>query len=309
MRNEWPVRYSWGRSGFTLSKLDVVVLGGMLVLVAMIFWPSRGGSRAEPRSTCAVNLRGIMQSMILYAQDNNGALPVVMYAPYGTGANGVKGVSSRTRDSAAALRQYYAESKTQAGNVPACMWILAMNGSVAPKQFVCPTDRFGKRDGTMLADKGGNLYDNFQNGKQLSYSMAYPWTADGVVGAWWKDTQDAALPLLADMTPRQGTGKPARDVTAAAVPADPRTWNSGNHQGEGQNVAYADGHADFSRRPDVGQEGDNIYSMSGVPSRGPARFGGVAAGAAGGAGPQLMAEKAPFDVVMVPVRDESTGGM
>jgi hypothetical protein len=85
-------------------------------------------------------------------------------------------------------------------------------------------------------------------------------------------------------------------------------WNAVNHQSPstiaGQNVVFADSHAEFVRRPDVGQGNDNIYSMSGVPSTGPSQFGGIPAGRTA----PMLADKQPFDIVMVPVRNETTGG-
>jgi len=107
------------------------------------------------------------------------------------------------------------------------------------------------------------------------------------------------------MAPLNGTGTPRRDLTRAVV-SDPKMRNSANHAGEGQNVAFADAHTEFVRRPDIGQDDDNIWTSSGDPSRGPAANGGVAAGKYS---PSLLADKVPFDVVMYPVRDAGTGGM
>jgi hypothetical protein len=306
MRNVWSVRDGCGR-GFVLTRGDVMVAAALLFVVVLILASVRPPreTRGEPRSTCAANVRGIMQAMVVYASDNNGMYPTVPYAPYASGAGEPKGVTCGTSDGEKAQQRFFAEPFPQAGNVTAAVWMLVMNGQVGAKQFVCRSDPF-VRGAALPTDGKGVWYNNFQSGKQLSYSMAYPWNAKGEPGAWWRNTVDAELPIVADMTPGQGTGKPKRNVTPSAVPTDGRTWNSGNHQGDGQNVGFADAHSEFVRRPDVGQEGDNIYAMSGVPSRGPARVGGVAAGAAA---PQLMAEKKPFDVVMVPVRDESSGGM
>jgi prepilin-type processing-associated H-X9-DG protein len=247
--------------------------------------------------------------MVVYAMENGDAFPVVTYAPYATVAGAPKGVSTGISDLEKAKARYYAAPNPQAGSVPACLWILVMNGQVGAKQFICREDRFGSKAGAEVNDSKGNYYDNFQNGRQLSYSMAYPWKADGTVGAWWKYTANAELPILADMNPLNGTGKPKREMTPAAAPKDAATWNSGNHQGDGQNVAFADGHAEFCRRPDVGQGNDNIYTMSAVPSRGPGQFGGVAAGIAPAGAPELTVEKGPFDVIMLPVRNETTGEM
>ncbi|NIQ99071.1 MAG: hypothetical protein GTN78_02550, partial [Gemmatimonadales bacterium] len=50
--------------------------------------------------------------------------------------------------------------------------------------------------------------------------------------------------------------------------SSPNEWkqlNSGNHggtgAGEGQNVLFQDGHADFQRKPVVGIDADNIYTL------------------------------------------------
>jgi prepilin-type processing-associated H-X9-DG protein len=41
-----------------------------------------------------------------------------------------------------------------------------------------------------------------------------------------------------------------------------RPYNSGNHNGEGQNVLFADGHASFERKPICGVHHDNIFTAT-----------------------------------------------
>jgi prepilin-type processing-associated H-X9-DG protein len=38
--------------------------------------------------------------------------------------------------------------------------------------------------------------------------------------------------------------------------------NSRNHQGQGENVLYGDGHAEFVQNPFCGTKMDNIYTVS-----------------------------------------------
>jgi prepilin-type processing-associated H-X9-DG protein len=310
MRTNWSTPPEYERKPIAFSIWELVVLVALVTLVVVILLPSRGGNHIlSSRSVCAANLRGIAQSIMVYAGENGGAFPTVAYAPYVTVGGTPKGITSGTNDLVKARERYYSAPNPQAGSVPACLWILVMNDQLEARQFMCKSDPFAGKSPAATHDAKGIFYDNFQNGRQLSYSMAYPWKADGTVGAWWKNTEDAELPILADMNPLNGTGKPKRNMTPAAEPKDSATWNSGNHMGDGQNVAFADGHAEFCRRPDVGQNNDNIYTMSAVPSRGPGQFGGVAAGMAPAGAPQLTAEKGPFDVIMLPVRNETTGGM
>jgi hypothetical protein len=41
-----------------------------------------------------------------------------------------------------------------------------------------------------------------------------------------------------------------------------RRFNSTNHNGEGQNVLYIDSHVEFQKKPIVGVNNDNIYTMA-----------------------------------------------
>jgi prepilin-type processing-associated H-X9-DG protein len=292
-----------GLASVVIKIVAVIIFLGIVVIVLL---PSTGGMHVlSPRSVCAANVRGIMQSMLVYAADNNHALPIVPFGPYGKVPNAGK-VSGSSWNLDEAIRQLYAVPNPQAGSVQACLWILVLEGQVSPKQFICKSDRFADIGPAALLDQAGNFINNFQSHKQLSYSMAYQWNADGKPGAWWKDTQDARIPLMADMNPLQGTGMPARDMTPGRLPADNKTWNSGNHQGDGQNVGFADGHAEFAHSPNCGQKNDNIYTMSASPSQGPAQFGGIPAGKTA---PVLTADKAPYDIIMLPVRNETTGAM
>jgi hypothetical protein len=300
-----PIRDARGYRRATIAGWISAPAAG-LGFVLFITAGMTGGHPRElsNRAVCAANVRGIMQSMLDYAGDNNGRLPLVPYAPYATVPNAAKGVATGTSDEVEAARKYYTGTSGQAGSVQACLWMMVMGGQIAPKQFLCKSDPWASNSAAITS--AGGLYDNFQNGTQLSYSVAYPWDAAGKPGAWWNATIDSSLPLIADMNPLQGTGTPARNLTPARAPSDHKTWNSNIHQGDGQNVGFGDAHAEFSRTPCVGHDNDNIYTMSGAPSKGPAQFGGIPAGKTA---PALTADKAPFDIILLPVRNESTGAM
>jgi hypothetical protein len=273
---------------------------GVLFLILM---PSHAGHPIHSaRAVCASNLRGIMIMMNVYAADNNDKYPIVAFAPYSAGLNDVKAAAGPAKADDA-IREYYNPPHRQAGSVQAILWQLVLRGDVRPKSFLCRNDPLANVPASVATAAGG-YYDNFQAAHQLSYSMAYPWKADGTVGTWWTSTTDASLPMMADVTPEHGTGTPVRNMTPAAKPANPATWNSTLHEGYGQNVAFADTHVEFTRSPDCGQRDDNIYAASGTPSRGPAQFGGVPAGKTM---PLLTADTPPYDMVMLPVRNASTG--
>ncbi|HVX85842.1 MAG TPA: hypothetical protein VH253_13760 [Phycisphaerae bacterium] len=276
-------------------------VGILLDLFVLTMAPGSHSGPLSGRSACAANLKGIAQSMIVYANENDDSFPVVSYAPYNAALNSPTASTAPTPD--AALASYYTRTPAQAGSVTACAWILVLRGQVAPKGFICPDDPFVTRPAAQT-DPAGRAYDNFQSLSQLSYSFAYPWKADGTVGAWWKNTTDAGIPVAADMAPEDSTGSPPRTLTTATRPKLPAQWNSPNHKGDGQNVAFADGHAEFCRTP-LASPTDNIWTTSAAPSPGPAPYGGIPASRSHG--PELTANQPPFDIVMYPVRNATTG--
>jgi hypothetical protein len=280
------------------------------ILLFMLFVPSLGRNHVlSPRTTCGANLTGIMKAMLVYASDNNDAFPTI--APIGGYGLTAMGGGKPNVDPEATVRSLYTSPSEP--SVPQNVWLLVASGAVSPKQFICKSDNFAKPAAERTS--AGMCFTNFNDGKKISdfgysYSFAYPWTAAagtapdgtvipaGSVGGWWRNTMDAGLPLMADMAPLAGTGKPA------ATPGDGRSanGNSFNHARTGQNVAFGDAHAEFVRVPGVGHGGDNIYAGSGGKPNiiGTQRAGvvpdigdGVAAGA--------------WDVCLVPAADGKTG--
>jgi len=274
----------------------------LLCVLAIFLLPTGGTSKTLAyRSSCAANLRGIMNSMIIYAAQNNEQFPIVTYAPYSPALNNPSATATYS-SSTDAINAYYRAPYPQAGSVTANTWILAIEG-MSPKLFICKSDPYVTGPAELI-NSAGRYYNNFQNDKQLSYSFAYPWKSDGTVGKWWTNTSDASLPLAADMAPEQNTGKPQRILNPTSRPADIKTWSSGNHDGDGQNVAFADVHVDYVKTPLVGQNNDNIWTTSSYTSTAPTAFGGLPAIKAS---PNLTADSPPYDIIMYPIRNLDTG--
>ncbi len=289
--------------GYAVWATRMSLASAMFGVVVWMLIPCGSGSRElSNRSVCAATLRGIVQSLNVYASGNSDAYPIVAYAPYSPALNDAHAAAIASSP-ADVIKNYYNKSSAQSGSLQAIPWQLVLSGDLSPKAFICKSDPFAT--GPAKTDDGtGVTFDNFQSGHQLSYSMAYPWKADGTVGAWWKGNMDGFLPLFSDMAPEQGTGTPARDV--APKSAFTHASNSGNHQFDGQNVVFGDAHVEMAKSPNIGQDHDNIFTSSATPSVGPAQFGGIPAGKIS---PMLTADKPPFDIVMYPIRNETTGGM
>ena len=249
--------------------------------------------------------------MGIYANDNGGMFPVVPYAPYTAALNNPTSTLGGTTQAGTISEMFASPPANVAGSPTAPVWLLVLNNYVSPKQLTCKDDSFLK--GVSLVTAGTRYQMNLSSGSHLSYSFAYPYTADGKVGGWWRETLKSDLPLMSDMAPWQGTGSPVKVLDASAEQRNPKVWNSVNHSGDGQSVGFADAHAEWTRRPDVGQNNDNIFTTSGTGL--PQRYGGTAATPVFPGIPALPAaagEKVyggPYDVIMVPVRNATTGGM
>ncbi len=277
-----------------------IVLGGICVpvLIFALMKPSIGRpAEMAYRSSCQANLRGIAQMMALYANDNGDVFPVVPFAAFGPANGGTFEVTGGATD-AAAMTVMETPGNPVAGSPLAGPWLLVLNGMASSKQFICHSDANADLAAhAPSTDATGNYFLMFQAGDQISYSFAYPYTREGKVGGWWKNTADGSVPVASDMAPVPGTGSPKRVLSASGGAAG----NSGNHKGVGQNVAFGDNHVDFVRSTAVGQSGDNIFTVSG-------KIGGSAAGTAPTLAPiNIDGTPGNYDTVMVPEWNLDTG--
>ena len=284
-------------TGKRMAIAGIIAGAGSLFSVALLSVLVVLGSlrQAPSRSVCAANIRWISQSMAVYAKDNSDQYPII--SPNGGYAFAHTSAGTPGPDANKVIASIYAAPP--APSVTQNLWLLVLTGQVAPKQFICPFDPSHPVVATTTV--AGNYQTNFNDaGKPsdftYSYSFAYPWTTTtGAIGDWWKDTTDAGLPLISDMAPMGGTGANTTTTTDPAL----KTANSFNHNRDGQNVGFGDSHVEFARRPDCGQQFDNLFTFNGgTPSAtGTAFTGGKAPNIANGGAP------GNYDICLVPVAD------
>lgn len=307
--------------GFTLIELLVVI--SIIALLIAILLPSLARAKElANRTVCSANVRGIVQSMCIYAQSNQSQFPSVL-PPIGSSTSYQNGPGAAATETGGKmgtiLYNMYGSQAWQQGSPMACMWLLVLSGQITPKSFICPSDLLATAPSDEFSN-GSSYYSNFgvikgvvsTTGQGESYSIAFPWNnINGafIVGSWWNTTAaTSALPLVSDMAP-------AADMTAGGSaqrdPTQPRVntygnyiFNSGNHTGAGQNVGFGDGHVDWDDTPYVGESHDNIFTFA---STGGLNGGGTALTTAGIAPSITLATMEPFDTIMTPVRDVATG--
>jgi len=234
--------------GFTLVELLVVI--GIIALLISILLPALNAAKERAnRVKCSSNLRQIGQGLLLYANDNKGLYPK---APVITGNPG-----SYTCFTNAAATDIF----TIAGNndVTAALFLLIRNADINPEVFVCPSSNAEK---DTLNGRPPNQRANFSGNNNLSYSYANPYASDISIGKGYKlnGNVPADFAIAAD----RNDGDPNIAVNANSAASEQKKINSKNHEQDGENVLFNDGHCEWTSTAFVGANKDCIYSVAAV---------------------------------------------
>jgi prepilin-type N-terminal cleavage/methylation domain-containing protein/prepilin-type processing-associated H-X9-DG protein len=289
--------------GFTLVELLVVI--GIIALLISILLPSLNRARETAnRVKCASNLRQIGQAILLYANENKQQYPRTPYvttgAPvptWGTG-NSVAG----TPDPFTGPPTVHPESDN---DVSAALFLLLRTQDITPEVFVCPSSNAEKWDftgGANTAQNFVNWADNTVLKKTLSYSYENPYPNTASIANGWKlnTSLPADYAVASDINPGTvipgGTLTPLT-VTTNAPASQMRQGNSANHEQDGQNVLYGDGHVEFQNNPFCGTQRDNIFTGRGNSTiTNPFSSGGALTGA-------NASPLDPSDTIVLPIDD------
>jgi prepilin-type processing-associated H-X9-DG protein len=126
--------------------------------------------------------------------------------------------------------------------------------------FTCPSSNAEKD----LFGGGTNApinRTNFSGSKNLSYSYQDPFPGTTAIGAGFKlnNAIGAEFAVAADMNPGTAGGDNVLAVLASSSAKDMKQGNSNNHDKDGQNILFGDGHVGWESNPFVGVNRDHIY--------------------------------------------------
>lgn len=239
-----------------LTRIGLTVVTIVILFVFVLFYASVPYlKRIAERSVCRNNLEMLGTAINVYSADYDGQYPVLPGNGPWSKQLGFDYYKA-TPDFSTGGRE-----ENVSRTITASWYLLVREADVLPKNFVCPgrdEQEFSAvnpqhKDLVKLWDFGEKPHDH------VSYAYHNPY---GKYSA--NINRVSSFAIAADMNPWFQNGNIIKSGPNGEPPQRPSSFSNSYsdwHDHRGLNVLYADGHAKFKRKANVGVKNDNIYTF------------------------------------------------
>ena len=240
------------KQAFTL--IEVLVVIGIIGVLMAILLPTIEHVRHQSYITkCASNLRQLAQAMTVYAGENQNSFPRTIYIP---GQPLVFGTGITAPDP-------FAPGGVSPNDVTAAAYLLMQTEKLPPEMFICPYNDETSYSTDFAASPARSNFTDYT--KNLAYSFANPYPSTAAVDAGYplKYSARADFPIAADLNP--GVHLPESDILSVRPGISSNQMTKGlslNHERDGMNVLFGDGHVSWQTDPFCGPAGDNLFTTA-----------------------------------------------
>lgn len=243
------------RRAFTVMEV-LVVIGIIAVLMAILIPAAERVRHQAYVDKCASNLRQIGLALQTYAQENHGNYPRTVYSGNPAAYALTRGTGINANDPFIS-----GPGAVQVNDLTAPLFMLMKAHKLGPEVMICPynDETDFKPDNASLVGRS-NFTDEKKN---LAYSFANPYPLDAIATKGYRlsNKLSAEFAIAADRNP--GVSINGDNVYAPMLnsPASiMKKANSPNHERDGQNVLYGDGHVSWQKTAFCGVAQDNIFT-------------------------------------------------